>query len=96
MEGIHSLQILWVWAALNRPDGSLARMNWEDVELAADWQGEEWAFFDHCLGTWIDKVSDGYSLHGWGEHNPWQAEATVGHYTKSPRRNRGVLKKTNT
>lgn len=50
LEAIRSLQILWLWAAQNRPDGVLSGMDWEDIELAADWQGEERAFFDCCLG----------------------------------------------
>lgn len=45
LEGVRSLQILWLWAARNRPDGNLGGMDWEDIELAADWQGEERAFF---------------------------------------------------
>ncbi|WP_165072954.1 hypothetical protein [Desulfovibrio sp. ZJ200] len=75
LEGIRSLQVLWLWAAQNKPDGNLAGMDWEDIELAADWQGEERAFFDHCLGVWIDEAEGGYVLHDWAEHNPWQAEA---------------------
>ncbi|WP_165072926.1 hypothetical protein [Desulfovibrio sp. ZJ200] len=75
LEGIRSLQVLWLWAAQNKPDGNLAGMDWEDIELTADWQGEERAFFDHCLGVWIDEVEGGYALHDWAEHNPWQAEA---------------------
>lgn len=51
LEGIRSLQVLWLWAAQNKPDGNLVGMDWEDIELAADWQGEERAFFDHCLGV---------------------------------------------
>jgi len=50
-------------------------MDWELIELAADWQGEERAFFDCCLGMWIDKTEKSYALHDWAEHNPWQAEA---------------------
>lgn len=75
LEGIRSLQILWAWAAVNRPDGNLSGMDWEDIELAADWQGEERKFFDTCLGMWIDETSDGYALHDWQEHNPWASEA---------------------
>lgn len=75
LEGVRSLQILWLWAAQEKPDGSLAGMDWEDIELAADWQGEERAFFDHCLGVWIDEVEGGYVLHDWAEHNPWQVNA---------------------
>lgn len=75
LEGIRSLQVLWMWAAQNRPNGSLSGMDWEDIELAADWQGEERQFFDTCLGMWIDETPEGYALHDWTEHNSWAAEA---------------------
>lgn len=75
LEGVRSLQILWLWAAQNRPDGNLSGMDWEDIELAADWSGEDRAFFDFCLGVWLDEASDGYSLHDWQEHNAWAADA---------------------
>ncbi len=80
LEGIRSLQVLWLWAAVNRPDGVLSGMDWEDIELAADWQGEERAFFDHCLSTeqgamWVDLTEAGYYLHDWAENNPWASEA---------------------
>ena len=77
LEGIRSLQVLWLWAATNRPDGILSGMDWEDIELAADWHGEERVFFNHCLGAWIDENSGEHSLHDWTEHNPWQAEAKI-------------------
>ena len=75
LEGVRSLQILWLWAALNRPDGNLSGMDWEDIELASDWQGEERAFFDFCLGIWIDETPQGYVLHDWKDHNSWASEA---------------------
>ena len=75
LEGVRSLQILWLWAAQNLPDGNLSGMDWEDIELASDWQGEERAFFDHCLGVWIDENPEGYVLHDWQEHNAWAADA---------------------
>lgn len=77
LEGVRSLQILWLWAAQEKPDGCLAGMDWEDIELAADWQGEERALFEHCLGVWIDEENGCYLLHDWAEHNPWQAEAAA-------------------
>ena len=77
LEAARSLQILWLFTAQNKPDGLLSGMDWEDIELAADWQGEERAFFDHCLGVWIDETTQGYAIHEWKEHNPWQAEAAA-------------------
>ena len=37
LEGIRSLQVLWLWSTQYRPDGNLSGMDWEDIELAADW-----------------------------------------------------------
>lgn len=74
LEGVRSLQILWMWAATNRPEGNLSGMDWEDIELAADWQGEEQTFFTHCLGVWIDETGTGYVLHDWKEHNSWASQ----------------------
>ena len=75
LEGIRSLQILWLWAAQNRSDGNLCGMDEEEIELAADWQGEEGLFIATCRSMWIDQTPEGYSLHDWAAHNPWQAEA---------------------
>jgi len=76
LEGVRSLQILWAWTACNRPNGSLVGMDDEDIELAADWDGD--------IGTlvkvmtelrWIDATENGYVLHDWQDHNPWAADA---------------------
>ncbi|MEG6502534.1 MULTISPECIES: hypothetical protein [unclassified Desulfovibrio] len=75
LEGVRSLQILWAWAAQNRPDGNLTGMDWEDIEMAADWQGDERAFFEFCLGVWIDQAAESYALHDWKDHNSWASEA---------------------
>ena len=71
LEGVMALQVLWIWAAQNRPDGNLRGMDGEDVELAAGWEGEEGSFFATCLGLWIDEDAEGLRLHDWEEHNPW-------------------------
>ncbi len=57
-----------VMGRAQQPDGNLSGMDWGDIELAADWKGEERAFFDHCLGVWIDEAGGGYALHDWAEH----------------------------
>lgn len=75
LEGVRSLQILWAWAAQERPNGCLSGMDAEEIELAADWNGEDGKFFGECLGRWIDETDDSYCLHDWQEHNAWAAEA---------------------
>lgn len=81
--GVRSLQILWLWATQNRPDGMLSGMDDEDIEIAAKWDGEPTALYRVLteLG-FVDTIhaSDGSgqvvnSLHGWAEHNSWQAES---------------------
>lgn len=72
LESVRSLQILWMWCAQNRPNGMLAGMDAEDIELAAQWGGEEGKFFKVLLELrWIDETPDGHVLHEWEQHNPW-------------------------
>lgn len=75
LEGVRSLQILWLWAAQERPSGCLSGMDAEDIELAADWDGEDGKFFSECLGRWIDESEEGFCLHDWEDHNAWASEA---------------------
>lgn len=75
LEGVRSLQVLWLWAAQERPSGCLSGMDAEDIELAADWNGEDGKFFAECLGRWIDEAEDGFCLHDWEDHNAWASEA---------------------
>lgn len=75
LRGVRSLQILWCWCAQNRPTGQLCGLDAEDIEFVADWRGKKGAFFEQCLGAWIDEVEGVFVLHEWQEHNPWQAAA---------------------
>lgn len=75
VRGARSLQILWMWAARNRPDGKLAGLDAADIEYAADWRGKKGAFFAAVDGQWLDGTDEGYELHDWLEHNPWAADA---------------------
>lgn len=72
LESVRSLQILWMWCAQNRPNGMLVGMDAEDIELSAQWGGEEGKFFKVLLELrWIDETPDGHVLHEWEQHNPW-------------------------
>lgn len=76
LEAVRSLQILWSWAASNRSSGSLADMDSEDIELAADWNGDIGVFTKALTELhWIDETPIGYALHDWQENNPWAADA---------------------
>ena len=76
LEAVRSLQILWMWAAQNRPDGVLTEMDTEAVEIAADWSGKDGEFLSELIGLrWVDDVDGVLSLHDWAEHNGWAAKA---------------------
>lgn len=69
-----SLVCLFLWAASNRPDGNLAGMSTEDIELASDWLGDDGAFVAALVDVkFLDQEPDGFVLHDWAEHNPWAA-----------------------
>ena len=74
-EGAACLQRLWMWAAQNRPNGSLHGMDDVDIELAAGWSGEDGKLFNAIFGRWVDGESDSYCLHEWMLHNPWACGA---------------------
>lgn len=80
LEGIISLLKLWMWAAKNRPEGTLYSMDKEDVEISAGWEGEPGAFTDALIALrWLDVEGEGtettYILHDWQDHNEWVAGA---------------------
>ena len=74
--GAWNLICLITWAAANRSDGDLAGMTVEDIELAADWLGDEGAFVSELVRVrFLDQDGENYALHDWAEHNPWAAGA---------------------
>lgn len=73
-----NLVCLILWAAQNRSDGNLSGMSVEDIELAADWIGEEGAFVKALTEVkFLDAEQDAFVLHDWHEHNPWAAGADM-------------------
>jgi len=73
-DGAWRLVCLFLWVAQSRPDGDLSGMTGEDIELAADWQGEEGAFIKALIEVgFVDGEEGAYSVHDWEEHNPWAA-----------------------
>lgn len=72
--GAWRLVCLFLWVASNKPDGNLVGMSGEDIELAADWMGEEGAFIGALKQVgFIDGEEGVYRIHDWSEHNPWAA-----------------------
>lgn len=71
-----NLVCLFLWAAANRSDGDLTGMSVEDIELAADWSGEDGAFVKALSDVgYLDGCDSSYIIHDWAEHNPWAAGA---------------------
>ena len=69
-----SLVCLILWARGNRPDGDLAGMTAEDIELAADWAGENDALVRELASVgFLDGEEGSYRMHDWADHQPWAA-----------------------
>lgn len=76
LEGVRSLQILWLWAARNRADGRLSKLDAEAIEIVADWRGANGKFVETALElVWLEEDDEGYRIHDWQEHNGWAAGA---------------------
>lgn len=72
--GAWALVCLILWARANRPDGDLAGMTAEDIELAIDWRGEADALVAALAAVGFLEGEEGaYRLHDWAEHQPWSA-----------------------
>lgn len=70
--GAWNLIRLFLFAASNRPDGDLSGMDTDDLEIAADWQGEAGAFVAALVEVRFLSGAEGeYVIHDWAEHNPW-------------------------
>ena len=77
LEAAWALIELWTWAAINRANGIFTGMNEEQIEAAADWNGESGELIK-ALTTyeWLIRNSDGvYELNQWAETNSWAADA---------------------
>lgn len=70
-----SLVCLILWTRANRPDGDLSGMSTEDVELAAEWTGENDSLVREMLDIrFLDEDAEGnLRLHDWADHQPWAA-----------------------
>lgn len=60
------LALLWSWALRHAADGDLSEIDIEDIEDAAQWQGEYKSFVDACqICGLIDKIGDQIAIHNW-------------------------------
>lgn len=75
LKGLFALLRFWMWVAENRPDGDLAHMDAEDIEIAAKWDGESGALVAAMRAVrLLDGDEGSYAVHDWQEHQPWVAK----------------------
>ncbi|MCP3927279.1 MAG: hypothetical protein GY714_32370 [Desulfobacterales bacterium] len=72
-EGVLSLFELWMSVATNKPSGVLTGYDAFDIEIDAEWNGEEGLFVETLLDCqFLDVDENGvYSLHNWDIRQPW-------------------------
>ncbi|MCR4817362.1 MAG: hypothetical protein K5841_00210, partial [Fretibacterium sp.] len=71
-EGVLCLLKLWVWAAVNRPDGNLSGFCSADLESFSGWTGGDGCFAEALREIgWIDGEEGSSQLHGWEEFQTW-------------------------
>jgi hypothetical protein len=65
---------LILWTAANRSDGDLSNLSAEDIEIAADWAGDDGELVDALVELrFLDGEDGSYTMHDWADHNPWAA-----------------------
>ena len=77
-EGVLCLLRLWLWAAANRCDGRLRGLDADDVELAAQWQGQAGALVAAlCELRLLERAGEAelFLIHDWSEHQPWASRS---------------------
>ena len=76
LEGVFSLLKLWSWVSGNRSTGILTSMDAEDVELAADWGGEDGLFVQTLLALRLLDENEGvYAIHDWEDHQAYASKS---------------------
>lgn len=70
--GAWNLIRLFLFVAANRPDGDLAGMDDDDIEIAADWLGDPGALVAALVEVQFLTGEQGKrAVHDWADHNPW-------------------------
>lgn len=75
-DGLLSLITLWLHVAQNKSSGVLTNMNTEDIEIAAQWNGESDEFIKTLIDLrLLDYKNETYSIHNWKKNNPYAFHA---------------------
>ena len=70
--GVLSLIDLWLSTARQRPSGTLTGYNEIDIELDANWDGENGVFVKTLIELgFIDEINGTYHLHNWSDRQEW-------------------------
>lgn len=57
---------LWTWTLRMAPDGDLSSFDHEDIEIAAEWDGEPGKFITACIERGLlDRTEYGLAIHDW-------------------------------
>lgn len=72
----YSLIRLWAFVSTNKPNGDLSGYDIDDIEIAADWTGDDGLFVNTLVDLkFLEKQDDGYHVHDWHDHNEYAAHA---------------------
>jgi len=75
-DGVLCLIDLWLSTARQRPSGTLTGYDEIDIELDANWDGEEGLFVKTLLSIGLLDDKDGvYHLHNWSDRQGWVVES---------------------
>jgi len=70
------LLTFWCNVAEQLPNGALNGWSNEDIEMAADWDGESGIFHSAMIDSgFLDVTNDGFKPHDWDQHQPWVVSA---------------------
>lgn len=75
--GAWNLIRLFLFAAANRPDGDLTGMDADDIEIAADWQGDAGQFVEALVDVrFLAGEPGAFAINDWADHNPWASSSS--------------------
>lgn len=73
-DGCWCFVVLILWTASDKPDGDLSGLSDEDIEIAADWDGEAGALIKALVELKFMEGDQGSRrIHDWAEHQPFVA-----------------------